>query len=237
MIDLKEGNLVLCVVERISGTTIFVKIDDIAKEGTIITSEIAPGRIRNIRDYVVPGKRIVCKILSIDRKGNIHLSLRRVTAKEKKEILEKYQRERNSLSILKSVVKDEIKEKVGKIKVEERSLHDFLQSCKIKPEKLEKYFTKQEAAQILKILREKKEKQVEVKRQFSLTSNQPDGIIRIKKILLPYKEQVSYLAAGKFVLRIKGENYKEVKKQIEKILQEIEEKAKQENCEFEVKEK
>ena len=76
-------------MKRISGTTVFVSIEDDG-EGTIITSEIAPGRIRNLRDYVVPGKKIVCKILSIDKAGNIHLSLRRVTDKEKREVMEQY---------------------------------------------------------------------------------------------------------------------------------------------------
>ena len=62
-------------------------------EGTIITSEIAPGRIRNLRDYVVPKKKIVCKVLRIS--GNrIDLSLRRVTQKEKKEVLEQFQQEK-----------------------------------------------------------------------------------------------------------------------------------------------
>ncbi len=80
---MEEGDIVLCTVVKIERTTVFVKLED-GKEGTINTSEIAPGRIRNLRDYVVPDKKIVCKILSIDPKGNINLSLRRVTTKEKK---------------------------------------------------------------------------------------------------------------------------------------------------------
>ena len=62
--ELEEGQIVLCTVEKILGTTVFVKIEGNG-EGTITTSEISPGRIRNLRDYVVPGKKIVCKILSI----------------------------------------------------------------------------------------------------------------------------------------------------------------------------
>ena len=87
--QIEEGLAVLCTVTKIIGTTVFVKIEDNG-EGTIMTSEIAPGRIRNLRDYVVPNKKIVCKILSIDNSNNIHLSLRRVSAKERKEVLEQY---------------------------------------------------------------------------------------------------------------------------------------------------
>ena len=80
--ELEVGDLVMCTVDRIVGTVVFVKIDGYG-EGGIIMSEIAPGRIRNLRDYVVPKKRIACKVLRIS--GNrIDLSLRRVTPKEKK---------------------------------------------------------------------------------------------------------------------------------------------------------
>ena len=80
--ELEEGQIVQCTVDKILGTTIFVRIEDNG-EGTITTSEIAPGRIRNLRDYVVPGKKIVCKILKIQG-DKIYLSLRRVKQNEKK---------------------------------------------------------------------------------------------------------------------------------------------------------
>lgn len=230
---MEEGDNVLCAVRDIQGTTVFVKIEDNG-DGTIVVSEIAPGRIRNLRDYVVPGKRIVCKILKID-KNNINLSLRRVSDKEKREVMEKYEREKNSLSILKSVVKnaEEIAEKIKK----QESLHDFLQNCKENPKKLQEYFSEEETEKICKILREKKEKQVEMKKEFSLSSNSPNGVVLIKKILMPYKEKINYLAAGRFVIKIKSQDYKKANSESQKILQEIEEKAKKENCRFEVKEK
>ena len=59
--EFEEGDVVLCTVEKIEGTVVFVNIDGTNKQGTIITSEVAPGRIRNIREYVVPKKKIVSK--------------------------------------------------------------------------------------------------------------------------------------------------------------------------------
>jgi len=151
--------------------------------------------------------------------------------------MERYEKERTALNILKSVVKDralEIKKKVESKKI---NLYDFLQSCKEKPEELKEYLNNDEIERLCKILKEKKEKKAEVKKEFKLTSDTTDGITTIKKILLPYKDKVTYLAAGKFMLRIEGNNYKEANQRIQKILKEIEEKAKKENCEFEVKEK
>jgi len=238
MEELKEGDLVLCTVERISGTTVFVKIDNTDKEGTIITSEIAPGRIRNIREYVVPKKKIVCKVLSITKPGNIHLSLRRVTSKEKKEVIEKYEKEKSSMSIIKSVLKEKAEEIAEKIKSQEKtSLYEFIQTCRDSPEKLKKYFTDEQTKRIYKILKEKKEKQVEVKAEFELESNKKNGLSIIKKVLLPYKNQITYIAAGKFLLKIKAENYKKANHELQKILQSIEQKAKEEKAEFKIKEK
>ena len=51
------------------------------------------------------------------------------------------------------------------------------------------------------------------------------------------KSFLDYLAAGKFILKIKGDNYREANQQMQKTLDEIEEKSKKYNCEFEVKEK
>ena len=55
---LEEGDMTLCTVDRIAGTVVFVKIEGEEREGSIILSEIAPGRIRNLRDYVIPKKKI-----------------------------------------------------------------------------------------------------------------------------------------------------------------------------------
>src|SRR3989344_4843371 len=104
--NLEESDVVLCTVDRIVGTVVFVKIEDNSVEGSIILSEIAPGRIRNLRDYVVPKKKIVCKVLRISKDGNIELSLRRVTPKEQKKVLEESKQEKSYESILKNILKE-----------------------------------------------------------------------------------------------------------------------------------
>ena len=76
-----ENDIVLVTVTKVNPNSVFTTLDHFGgKTGLIHISEISPGRIRNIRDYVVEGKKIVCKILKIDKaKGHIDLSLRRVT--------------------------------------------------------------------------------------------------------------------------------------------------------------
>ena len=73
------GELVVCTVRKILPHSVFVSIDEYQNlEGMNHISEISPGRIRNLRDYVIEGKTIVCKVLNINQQGNIDLSLRRV---------------------------------------------------------------------------------------------------------------------------------------------------------------
>ena len=233
MENLQEGDNVLCTVQKIEGTTVFVKIED-NEDGTIVVSEIAPGRIRNLREYVVPNKKIVCKILRIDGR-NINLSLRRVIEKERKEVLDKYEKEKTALSILKSVLKEKAISVADSIKKHEKSIYNFLQSCKTNIKSIEKYTGKEEAERICSILQEKKEKKVEVKKEFLLKSEMPNGLILIKKILSNF--EVSYLGSGKFTLKIVAEDYKKANSEVDKILKEIEANAKKEKCFFELKDK
>ena len=218
MKELKEGDVVLCTVEKIVGTTVFVKIEDNG-QGSIIVSEIAPGRIRNLRDYV-------------------NLSLRRVVEGERKELLDKYEKEKNSLSILKSVLSEKALEVAEKIK-KESGLNEFLQNCKSSPEKLQAYMTKEQAERVCKILSEKKEKKVEIKKEFMLKSNHSDGIKRIKRIvdIATNNGNIKYLAASRFVVSIIAKDFKEANAKMNATFKEIEKRVKQEQCEFSLKEK
>lgn len=227
--NLEEGQIVLCTVTKIIGTTVFVRLDQYGTEGAIMTSEIAPGRIRNLRDYVVPNKKIVCKILRIDKRGQIDLSLRRVSSKERREALEGYQKEKSFEAALKTILATP-DETIKKIK-EKYLLVEFLESAKDNPQLLDSYMSRQESEKILNILNAKKEKEVSVKKKFSLSSKEENGIVKIKEIL---PKEATYIAAGKYALTIKDKNYKDANTRLNTLMTEIEKKAKQEKCFFEL---
>ena len=161
---LEEGDLVLCTVEKIIGTTVFVKIEGEynEKQGSIIFSEIAPGRIRNIRDYVVPKKRIVCKVLRTSGQ-TIDLSFRRVTKKEQKEVTENYNQEKAYKNILKSVLGKKAEELINEITKKE-NLSDFIQKSRETPEIFEKLTGKENAKKILEIINQQKSKKAVIKK-------------------------------------------------------------------------
>jgi translation initiation factor 2 alpha subunit (eIF-2alpha) len=232
-LNYKEGDIVLCTVTKIVGTTVFIKIED-NSEGSISTSEIASGRIRNLRDYVVPNKKIVCKILRV-RGDQIDLSLRRVTAKERDEVIEQYKKEQTAIRILKS-----ISEKADSILLKIQNIYgnaaDFLEEGRQNPKILNDFFEKQEAEKLIKILSERKERRIEIKKYFLLHSNESEGLELIKKLLGNYN--ISYLGGGKYLLVInKAKDFKQGNQEAREILEKIESRSKELRLYFESKEK
>ncbi|HTY43877.1 MAG TPA: hypothetical protein VMC80_01410 [Patescibacteria group bacterium] len=234
--ELEVGDLVLCTVDKIVGTTVFVKInfENREVEGSIVTSEIAPGRIRNLRDYVVPKKRIVCKVLRINQ-GNIELSLRRVSQKEKKEMIERDKQEKSYVSILKSIFGEKTKKITDKIE-EKESIYDFFQQARENPKLLDEFMDRKEAEKIIEIFKNQKQKKTEIKKEISLSTNSPEGIELIKNILGNIKEiEIKYLSAGRYSLKTTSSNPKQADNQLKEILSRIEKDAKKKDVEFAVR--
>ena len=231
--NLEIGDVVFCTVDRIVGTTVFVNIEGNG-EGSIVFSEVAPGRIRNIRDYVVPKKKIVCKILRISG-DRIDLSLRRVTLKEQKEIKEIYKQERGFLSILKTVLKEKAEEVLADISRRE-GIHGFFQRIKNNPEELEELIGKTDSKKVLEILQtSQKKKRAVIKKEIILKSMDSDGLGKIKDILGKIDGvEIRYISAGRYSLKREDEDVKEGDQKLREILEIIEKRAKTGNLDFSI---
>ncbi len=234
MVNLEVGDIIMCTVDRIIGTTVFVKIQGDG-EGSIIFSEIAPGRIRNIRDYVVPKKQIICKVLKLG-KNQIELSFRRVTQKEQKELKEKYNQERSYKSVFKSVVGEEKARKTIEEIEKTEKFYDFIEEAKTNHKILEKLIGKNETEKILEIISKQKIKTIIVKKEIHLTTIKPNGLELIKKIFEGIKEvEIKYLAAGRYVLQTESEDAKKADNKLRQIIESIEKDAKKAKIEFSIK--
>jgi translation initiation factor 2 alpha subunit (eIF-2alpha) len=237
--NFEVSDLVLCTVERIEGTIVFVKIEDNGEEteGSIVTSEIAPGRIRNLREYVVPKKKIICKVLRISPSGNVELSLRRVTPKERKDTLEYYSQEKTYIGIIKNILGEKTSDKVAEIR-KENSLFDFFSEAKENPKKLEKLFGKKDSEKILEILKSEKQRIYFVKKEILVKSNKSDGLESIKSILGDVRDaEIKYLAPGRYSLKTSAEDVKKADSKAREIISEIEKNSKKAGLDFSVKEK
>ena len=233
----EENELVICTVKRILPHSVFVSLDEYEnREAMVHISEISPGRIRNIRDFVREGKTIVCKVLRIhEDKGHIDLSLRRVSIPLRKKKEEEYKQEQKAEKLVESLIKNEkisIKdfyEKLGaKILEEYGTLSNFFNLVladsnevdKIKVEK--KLFDK-----LKKTIKEKiKLPEYKIESIIKISTKQPGGINKIKETLLKaqeyanqkeFKIKISYISSPKYKINIVSESYKNAEKTLQEI--------------------
>ena len=232
MEKLNEDAVILCTVKRIEKTTVFLEMEN-GEQGTMIFSEVSPGRIRNIRDYIVPNKKIVCKILRIQG-GHPELSLRRVTAKEREEVLEKHKKEKILGNILKPILGEKTPKTLEKIK-EKYSLAEFLDEARENSALITNFVTEKQATELKKIFAEKKEKEKEVAKTIILKTNKESGLKNIKESLKTDKAKINYLGSSKFSVLVKDKNYKTANLKLEKLIDGIRKKAKSLEIKFEVK--
>jgi len=103
----EKGELVVCTVTKAKGFGAFVELEEYpGKRGFIHIKEVAPGWVKNIRDYVREGQRIVCRVMDIDpSKGYVDLSLKRVNEHQKREKIQQWKNEQKAKKLLEMVGK------------------------------------------------------------------------------------------------------------------------------------
>ena len=224
----EEGELVLCTVTSVQFHSVFVDIDEYGKSGMIHISEVSPGRIRNIRDFVKEGKKIVGKVLRInEEKGYIDLSLRRVNESEKRRKIDDIKKEQNSEKIIEIAagklgmkieqLYDEISEKITK---RYASLHEFFEHT-VKDESLLESFgiDKKHVKVIDDTIKQRiKPAEVEIVGKLKISTYAPNGIEIIKDSLKKAEDaakgniSINYLGSGLFRFMVKAPDYKEAEK-------------------------
>ena len=97
------GDLVIATVVRITDYGVYVMLDEYDKEGLLHVSEVASRWVRNIRDYVREGQKVVLKVLRVHAdKGQVDLSRRRVTKRDKKEKIQSWKKDRKAEGLLRT---------------------------------------------------------------------------------------------------------------------------------------
>lgn len=193
----QEEELVLCTVTSVQFHSVFVTLDEYSRTGLIHISEIAPGRIRNIRDYVVEGKKVVCMVLRIDKeKGHIDLSLRRVNEKQKRTKLNQIKEEQLAENIIVHLAKklnknpEEFYLKITpKIFEKYSDLFTAFEDASQGKINLKNFMDEKIAKEITEIVIQRiKPKAVELCGDIKITSTAPNGAEIVKSILRAAEE-------------------------------------------------
>jgi translation initiation factor 2 subunit 1 len=238
----EEGEFVIATVKNIHPYGAFLILDEYpGKEGFMHISEVAPTWVKNIRDYIKEGQKVVVKVIRVDReKGHIDLSLKRVNQQQRKAKLQEYKRAQKAENLLKMAA-----EKLGK---------DFETAWRevwvpLEEEYGEVYAAFEDAAQngieVLKglipdewveALKPIVEAYVEIPRvtidaEFEITVPKPNGIEIIKEALIRARDRANkekdvevkftYQGAPRYRIDITAPDYYKAEEVLENIAEEI----------------
>ena len=230
----EEDEIVLCKVTQLFPNSVFVELLEYGKQGMVHISEVAPGRIRNLRDYVTIGREIVCKVLRIDReRGHIDLSLRRVNSTQRMEKIDETKQELKAESLIKNLAK-----KLGKpapelyaqlaSKIFKEYSHFYLcfKDLVEGTTNLEKMGIEQNLAKeiTVAVIDKFKPPKIAIKGEIKLQTYASEGVEKIKATLLAVEKvsptvRIIYLGAGRYKVVIEDVDYKPAEKNLEKIQQ------------------
>ncbi|WEU39634.1 MAG: translation initiation factor IF-2 subunit alpha [Candidatus Odinarchaeum yellowstonii] len=197
-----EGDLLLCTVTDITSHGAYAELDEYpGLKGFIHLSEIASSWIKNIRNFVKEGQKIVTKVLKVNKeKKQIDLSLRRVTEQQKREKIQAWKRAQNAEGILRLAANklgktlDEAYQQVGwRLEDKYGEIYTGLQEIKKRGlEALKEAEIPEEWRDIIykEALEHVEIPTVKMKAQIEVTCYKPDGVDSIKKSLIKGLEEL-----------------------------------------------
>jgi len=222
-------------VTRISDYGAYVKLDEYNdKEALVHISEMATTWVRNIRNHAREGQKLVLKVLRVNaQKGQIDLSLRRVTGRDKTDKLLEWKKSKRADSILGLAAEkigsdskkvDEIKDKIF------AEYPNIFNALEISVEKGEKIFKDLDieadwASTLTELAKQKiKIDTATVKGTIEVSSTNTTGVDDVKKALINAKKveepsgtqiNVYTIGAPKYRVEITAKNYSIAEKTLE----------------------
>jgi len=234
-----KGEIVIGTVTRVLDFGAFVSLDEYEnKEGMVHISEVAPGWIKDIRDYVKKGQKVVCKVLDVNpKRGHIDLSIKDVNERQRREKVQQWKNELKAFKWLEiagekaGVSRDELI-KIGKKLIKEYdTIYGAFEEAAFEGYEVLAPLTGEELAKAMaEIAHENiKPPRVKVRGYFELRSNASDGIEKIKKALMEaYKAKVDgvefeieYIGAPRYRIIIEAEDYKTAEKVLKKATERV----------------
>ncbi|MBQ04113.1 translation initiation factor IF-2 subunit alpha [Candidatus Bathyarchaeota archaeon] len=234
------GDIVVVTVTRIVGHGAYVSLDEHrGKEGLLHISEISSRWVRNIRSHVRERQKAVLQVQRVDpSKGQIDLSLRRVSQDDKRRKLEEWKKHRKAETLitaaaakLKVDVNDFYIKRGTKIVEYYGSLYDGLEAAaKRGAEALHEAGVTKKASKILAAIALDKIviKGVTIQGELEITSLAPRGINEIKETLneaqnvaidLNAKASIYSLASPKYRIEVTAEDYRKAEIALGEVIQ------------------
>jgi translation initiation factor 2 subunit 1 len=234
----EDDEIVFCTVNKIQYHAITVQLDEYdGRMGLIPISEVSPGRIRNIRDFVEEGKKVVCKVIRVDpERGHIDLSLRRVNESQKRSKTDAIKQEQKAEKMVESFAEktkrpaQEIYNEIAPIILKSYPwLYMAFEDVIEKNLSLEKIGLQKETAdQLEQVIRERiKPKKVEIIEKISIKTYNENGLEMIKQSFSKLKAidpgiDITYLGGGNYRMLVTAKDYKKAESILEDLKESME---------------
>ena len=222
------GELLLCKVTNIQYNSVFCSLEEYEnKVGMIHISEVSAGRIKNIREFVLEGKFIICKVLSVnEERGYIDLSLRRVSKGQQRTKNDEMKQEQRVEKLIEFFCKESKKPLTQTylqvatpiLKLYSYVFQAFEDVVKNNADLVQMGVPKDIAGPLTLIIKENiKPKEIEIKGILSLESYSPDGLEHVKTALSVAASAapnvlITYAGGGKYHFVVKSEDFKAAEK-------------------------
>ena len=228
------GEIVIATIKKTGDHGAYVSLDEYDNiQGFLHISEIAPGWVRKVTKYVKEGDKKVLLVKKIQEdRAEIDLSLKQISKEQrKKKLLEKEQGILKNIQDKVKLSSKEIDDLEEKLLSKYKSVYDAIIAIATKNISVidDLGFSEKIKSTIEELSTKIKLPSVEIRGILEMTSNKPDGIEIIRKILLDAikenkneKIEILYLGAPKYRLSIVAQDFKTAEKSLKPILEKIE---------------
>jgi translation initiation factor 2 subunit 1 len=200
--------------------------------------EVSSGWIKNIREYVHEGQKVVCSVLFYDKeKGTIDVSLKRVTQSQAKEKIRVYNFEKRLTALFSQAIKmagmyEEKPALIQKALSEFSTYTSLIENAMGNTEEFKKSALPKKLKETLLEAYEanRKKRQYIVAYTMKLsTFNTMSGVTELKDIITSMKHlgvEVNYVGAPRYRLVAEGEDYSKAEDKIKQAAQLVQSKLK-----------
>ncbi|BCS94352.1 translation initiation factor IF-2 subunit alpha [Metallosphaera javensis (ex Sakai et al. 2022)] len=245
----REGDILIATVKQVFDYGSYVTLDEYGGlQAFLPWSEISTRWVKNIRDVVKEGRKIIVKVIRVDRKkGSVDVSLKKVNDDDRRKKNAQWKRIQKTDKIL-EIVAQKLKKSEREAweqvawKLEERygDVYEALQKASKEGEKVlldagvPEIWVKPILEEASKHGEEKKVKESKVVLVKSLV---PDGVEKIRKVFDLEDEgdiRIFTIGAPRYRVEVSGSDPKAVAQRLEEVVQRILERAKEEGVTAEV---
>jgi len=238
----EEGKFVICTIKNLEQHRARVSLDEYEHlEGMVHSSEISRKWVRNLKTYMKPGKKLVCKVMDVDSNTrHINLSVRRVGFSQTRTKQAEYKNEKTADDLLNAVAKQAkidykvVFEKIGKPILKKYGLiYPFLQESVVNPGILNevKLDSKIKTVFVKVINNRIKAPTSQINGTLKLYSEKSDGLTAIKLAVKKARGvakkndaslSITYAGAPKYNLKFESQDLKGGEKVLGKIIDAME---------------